>query len=105
MSQRTRAALSTTRWSDLAQLFLAAPAAALRRLGQCRRAAADPAARRARPLPRWDWVAAELRQDWHIIAPDLRGHGDSAWPSDGNYRMAGYIYDLAQLIHQQQLAP
>jgi pimeloyl-ACP methyl ester carboxylesterase len=24
----------------------------------------------------WDWVAQELRRDWHIIAPDLRGHGD-----------------------------
>ena len=27
----------------------------------------------------WDWVAQELRDDWHIIAPDLRGHGDSAF--------------------------
>ena len=53
----------------------------------------------------WDWVAAELRHDWHIIAPDLRGHGDSEWSSDGNYGMAGFVYDLAQLIHQQQLAP
>jgi len=39
----------------------------------------------------WDWVAAELRHDWHIIAPDLRGHGDSEWPSDGNYGMAGFL--------------
>jgi pimeloyl-ACP methyl ester carboxylesterase len=46
-----------------------------------------------------------LRRDWHIIAPDLRGHGDSGWSQDGSYTMAGYIYDLAQLIHQQQLAP
>ncbi len=53
----------------------------------------------------WDWVAAELRRDWHIIAPDLRGHGDSEWSKDGTYMMAGYIYDLAQLIHQQKLAP
>ncbi len=53
----------------------------------------------------WDWVAAELRPDWHIIAPDLRGHGESEWSHDGNYTMAGYIYDLAQLIHQQKLAP
>ena len=48
----------------------------------------------------WDWVAEELRRDWHIIAPDLRGHGDSEWSKDGTYMMAGYIYDLAQLIHQ-----
>ena len=27
----------------------------------------------------WDWVAQALRYDWHIICPDLRGHGDSAW--------------------------
>ena len=53
----------------------------------------------------WDWVAAELRRDWHVIAPDLRGHGDSAWTSDGHYNMAGFVYDLAQLVHQQGLAP
>jgi pimeloyl-ACP methyl ester carboxylesterase len=53
----------------------------------------------------WDWVAAELRRDWHVIAPDLRGHGDSQWSTDGSYTMAGYIYDLAQLVHQQHLAP
>src|SRR6185312_5197356 len=53
----------------------------------------------------WDWVAERLRDRWHIIAPDLRGHGDSQWSPDGSYTMAGYIYDLAQLIHQQQLAP
>jgi pimeloyl-ACP methyl ester carboxylesterase len=53
----------------------------------------------------WDWVAAHLREKWHVIAPDLRGHGDSEWSQDGNYTMAAYIYDLAQLVHQQQLAP
>jgi pimeloyl-ACP methyl ester carboxylesterase len=53
----------------------------------------------------WDWVAAQLRHDWHVIAPDLRGHGNSEWAHDGNYMMSSYIYDLAQLIHQQELAP
>jgi pimeloyl-ACP methyl ester carboxylesterase len=53
----------------------------------------------------WDWTAAALRDRWHVIAPDLRGHGDSQWSHDGNYTMAGYIYDLAQLVHQQRLAP
>src|SRR6202049_4607148 len=53
----------------------------------------------------WDWVAERLRHEWHIIAPDLRGHGDSQWSPDGNYSMAGYLYDLAQLVHQQKLAP
>ena len=47
----------------------------------------------------WDWVAQELRRDWHIIAPDLRGHGDSAWSPDGNYAMDAFVYDFAQLVH------
>jgi pimeloyl-ACP methyl ester carboxylesterase len=53
----------------------------------------------------WDWVAQRLRNDWHVIAPDLRGHGDSQWADAGGYRMDAFIYDLAQLIHQQALAP
>jgi pimeloyl-ACP methyl ester carboxylesterase len=53
----------------------------------------------------WDWVAEELRHDWHIIAPDLRGHGDSAWSPDGNYEMSAFVYDLAELVHQLNLAP
>ncbi|MCW5749911.1 MAG: alpha/beta hydrolase [Alphaproteobacteria bacterium] len=53
----------------------------------------------------WDWIAACLRRDWHVIAPDLRGHGDSQHSPDGSYTMAAYIYDLAQLVHQQRLAP
>ena len=53
----------------------------------------------------WDWVAQNLRRDYHVIAPDLRGHGDSAYSPSGDYSMAAYVYDLAQLIHQQRLAP
>jgi pimeloyl-ACP methyl ester carboxylesterase len=53
----------------------------------------------------WDWVAQEMCKDWHIIAPDLRGHGDSAWSPDGNYDMTTFVYDLAQLVHQLDLSP
>ena len=53
----------------------------------------------------WDWVAEDLRRDYHVIAPDLRGHGDSAYSPSGDYSMAAFVYDLAQLIHQQHLAP
>lgn len=53
----------------------------------------------------WDGVAQALRDEWHIIAPDLRGHGDSQWSAEGHYGMNSYIYDLAQLIHQLDLAP
>ncbi len=48
----------------------------------------------------WDWVAEAMRDRWRLIAPDLRGHGDSAWSPDGAYTMPFYICDLAQLIHQ-----
>ncbi|MGH1421561.1 MAG: alpha/beta fold hydrolase [Hyphomonas sp.] len=53
----------------------------------------------------WDWIADELRHDWHVIAPDLRGHGDSAWSEDGEYTLKACVYDLAQLIHQIDLNP
>lgn len=53
----------------------------------------------------WDWTAQRLRDRWHIIAPDLRGHGDSQWTSDGDYHVNSMVYDLAQLIHQLDLAP
>jgi pimeloyl-ACP methyl ester carboxylesterase len=53
----------------------------------------------------WDWVAQDLRRDYHIVAPDLRGHGDSAYSPSGDYSMSAFVYDLAQLIHQQHLAP
>ena len=47
----------------------------------------------------WDWVAEELQKDWHVIAPDLRGHGDSAWSPEGHYGMDAFVYDFAQLVH------
>ncbi len=53
----------------------------------------------------WDWVAQELREDYHIVAPGLRGHGDSEWSSGSTYASYEYVYDIAQLVHQAQLAP
>lgn len=53
----------------------------------------------------WDWMAEALRGDWHVICPDLRGHGDSAWDDTGNYSMMSYLYDFAQLVHQLDLKP
>ena len=47
----------------------------------------------------WDWVAEELRRDWHVICPDLRGHGDSEWSPEGHYSMDAMVYDFAQLVH------
>jgi pimeloyl-ACP methyl ester carboxylesterase len=47
----------------------------------------------------WDWMALELRKDYHIIAPDLRGHGDSDHALGSPYSMIDYVVDLAQLIN------
>lgn len=46
----------------------------------------------------WDWVAAELRHDFHVIAPDLRGHGDSEWAVGSIYSLIDYVLDVAQLL-------
>jgi pimeloyl-ACP methyl ester carboxylesterase len=53
----------------------------------------------------WDWVAEALRRDYHVIAPDLRGHGDSQWMIGGSYAISDFVYDIAHLIHQADLAP
>lgn len=45
-----------------------------------------------------DWVARDLARDWRIIAPDLRGHGDSAWSPDADYTMAAFLLDFANLV-------
>lgn len=46
----------------------------------------------------WDWVARDLRRDYHVIAPDLRGHGDSQWAIGGMYAVADFVLDIANLI-------
>lgn len=53
----------------------------------------------------WDWTAEVLREDYHVVAMDHRGHGNSDWVSDGNYRSNDMVYDLAQLIHQLNVGP
>ncbi len=39
--------------------------------------------------------AAHLRDRFHIVAPDVRGHGDSAWSPKGEYQYADQVADLA----------
>ena len=53
----------------------------------------------------WDFVAEALRDRWHVIAPDLRGHGDSEWQHDGSYGLPACICDLSELVRQLDLAP
>lgn len=53
----------------------------------------------------WDWVAQAFRDDYHIIAPDLRGHGDSVWLKGSAYWQTDFVYDIAQLLRQTNLTP
>ncbi len=46
----------------------------------------------------WDAAAKALSGEWHVIAPDWRGHGDSQWSPDGAYATAYFVMELADLI-------
>ena len=45
----------------------------------------------------WDWVAKALRDDYHVYALDLRGHGNSAWAPGALYSVAEHVLDLSVL--------
>jgi len=53
----------------------------------------------------WDWVAQTLANRYHIVAPDQRGHGDSEWATGSNYNHLDHVYDIEQLVHQENLEP
>lgn len=46
----------------------------------------------------WDWVARDLREDYHVYALDLRGHGNSAWATGAPYSIAEHVLDLSALL-------
>jgi len=45
----------------------------------------------------WDWVARALREDFHVYAIDLRGHGNSQWAPGALYSIAEHVLDLSAL--------
>ena len=53
----------------------------------------------------WDWMADRLADQYHILAPDLRGHGDSQWNLGSAYAISEFVYDIAQLVRQTRTAP
>ncbi|MGE9010720.1 alpha/beta fold hydrolase [Leptospira interrogans] len=46
----------------------------------------------------WDYLARALAADYHVVAPDLRGHGDSGWAFGSSYSLADHVYDLTGLV-------
>ena len=88
---------------DLADLFLPAAAAALRRLGQRRGAAAAAGAWRARPLPQLGLGGRRRCAATGTLSPRIcAAMATASGRRTATTSMAGYIYDLAQLIHQQE---
>lgn len=53
----------------------------------------------------WDCVAEALIDRYCVYAPDLRGHGDSAWAYGGNYSIIDYALDLHALGEDIARAP
>ena len=46
----------------------------------------------------WDLVSLPLSENYHILALDQRGHGDSAWASDGDYSTEGHQTDIDAFV-------
>jgi esterase len=46
----------------------------------------------------WDMAALLLRDRYHLLALDARGHGDSDWSPDGHYGWEQHVDDVAGLV-------
>ena len=46
----------------------------------------------------WDRIAERFADRYRVLAPDLRGHGDSEHARGGFYPSEGYVFDLAELL-------
>ena len=42
----------------------------------------------------WDFISLALAHQYHVIALDARGHGDSQWPPDADYSLDAHQRDL-----------
>jgi esterase len=46
----------------------------------------------------WDEFALNFRNQYHIIALDQRGHGESQWSQNGFYTIDDHLSDIAKII-------
>ena len=51
----------------------------------------------------FDFVAQEFNRDYHVLALDQRGHGDSAWAQPPMYSYDRYASDLAEVVERLDL--
>jgi pimeloyl-ACP methyl ester carboxylesterase len=57
----------------------------------------------ARHAHTFDHLVPALSRDYHVIAYDMRGHGDSGWSPDGAYLVEDHVKDLEGLVQQLRL--
>ena len=51
----------------------------------------------------FDHIAPRFQNDYHVMAIDMRGHGDSAWSPEGAYLVEDYVKDLEAFVTQLNL--
>jgi esterase len=51
----------------------------------------------------FDHIAPHFAAKYHVIAVDMRGHGDSAWDPKGGYLVEDYTKDIEALAEQLHL--
>jgi pimeloyl-ACP methyl ester carboxylesterase len=54
----------------------------------------------ARVARTFDHVAPHFSSHYHVIAVDMRGHGDSAWSREGAYLVEDYVRDIEALVDE-----
>jgi esterase len=57
----------------------------------------------ARVAHAFDHLAPHFCQNYHVIAVDMRGHGDSDWDPKGDYLVEDYVRDIEGLVAQLNL--
>jgi pimeloyl-ACP methyl ester carboxylesterase len=57
----------------------------------------------ARHAHTFDHIAPHFARDYHVLAIDMRGHGDSSWDAKGDYLVEDHVKDLEGLVRQLKL--
>ena len=46
----------------------------------------------------WDFISLPLSADYHVLALDQRGHGDSDWAEDSDYSLDAMVGDMDAIV-------
>ncbi len=57
----------------------------------------------SRVAHQFDHIAPHYREKYHVMAIDMRGHGDSDWSPEGAYLVQDYVKDLEAFVERLNL--